>query len=302
MRIVVLVLAFAGCGSSDTPPDPSPATKLPPAPAPTGLPPAYARLAGKAPSSLGPAFASIRIGERLDPKTLPSVPNTKYALGGDARSEVLSPGSTEPGPVVLVDLIVRSGKLLTFNAELLTERGSIPEDHCKSVHAAFDHLWGSSPDHVWIDRSAHMRAALLDTCRFEVERYVEPSACIGTDATTIMPLDAVGKSDTVFASRIDPDMPVSDGITYWDAGVGEHSSGGAGGGGGARGGGGGGRAARAGMEPTDREVVRARITALTGKQPKRDAKTGDDVWASRVPIRMPESKRGVRIEIGRLKP
>src|SRR3569623_1144934 len=302
MRIVVLVLAFAGCGSSETPPDPAPATKLPPAPAPSGLPPAYARLAGKAPSSLGPAFASIRIGERLDPKTLPSVPHTKYALGGDARSEVLSPGSTEPGPVVLVELIGRSGKLLTFNAELLTERGSIPEDHCKSVHAAFDHLWGSSPDHVWIDRSAHMRAALLDTCRFEVERYVEPSAWIGTDATAIVPLDAVGKSDTVFASSIDPDMTVSDGITYWDAGVGEHSSGGTKVDVYAHKGVVIGLSAESDMEPTDREVVRARSTALTGKQPKRDPKTGDDVWASRVPIRMPESKRGVRIEVGRLTP
>jgi len=304
MRIVVLVIAFAGCGTSEMPPDPAPATKptLAPAPAPSGLPPAYARLAGRAPSALGPAFASIRIGERLDPKTLPSVPNTKYALGGDARSEVLSPGPTEPGPVVLVDLIVRSGKLLTFNAELLTERGSIPEDRCKSVHAAFDQLWGSSPDHVWIDRSAHMRAALLDTCLFVVERYVEPSAWIGTDATAIVPLDAVGKSDRVFASRIDPDMTVSDGITYWDAGVGEHSSGGTEVDVYAHKGVVIGLSAQSDMEPTDREVVRARITALTGKQPKRDAKTGDDVWASRVPIRMPESKRGVRIEVGRLKP
>ncbi|HEY6037579.1 MAG TPA: hypothetical protein VIV58_25030 [Kofleriaceae bacterium] len=135
-----------------------------------------------------------------------------------------------------------------------------------------------------------------------VERYVEPAAWIGTDATAIVPLDAVGKSDTVFASRIDPDVTVGDGITYWDAGVGDHSNGGTavdvyvhkgvviG------------LSAQSDMEPADREVVRARITALTGKQPRRDANTGDDVWASRVPIRMPQSKRSVRIEVGRLKP
>jgi hypothetical protein len=308
MRIVVVMLALAGCGTSESPTAPAPATKPTPSPAPapvpspSGLPPAYARLAGKTPGSLGPAFASIRLGEHIDPKTLPSIPNTKYGLGGDAHSDVLSPGPTEPGPRVLVDLIVRSGKLLTFNAELLTERGSIPDDDCKSVRAAFDQLWGASPDHVWIDRSTHTRAALLDTCRLEVERYVEPAAWIGTDATAIVPLDAVGKSPTVFASRIDPDMALGDGITYWDAGVGEHSNGGTevdvyvhkgvviG------------LSAQADADPADRELVRARITALTGKQPKRDAKTGDDVWASRIPIRMPESKRGVRIEVGRLMP
>ena len=52
----------------------------------------------------------------------------------------------------------------------------------------------------------------------------------------------------------------------------------------------------------DRVVIRDRISAAFSAKPTRDNVTGYDVWATKVPIRVLDTQRGVRVEVGTLTP
>jgi hypothetical protein len=308
-RLVVVfvgLVALGGCRDRNES-KPAPATgagsavPAPPQPPPPPLPASYAGLVGDKPASLGPSLAGLRFGEAVDPEKLPKATGTSFGLLGETAPRRLS-RSTDPGPQVLVDLEMRADKLFAFHIELLTEKGSIPDDHCDGVQRALEAKWGPAPERVWVDRTAHVRAALRDTCILIFERYVDVTAWIGNEPTAIVPVGVVGKPASELASRVGPGVKLDEDVTFRDAGVGEHAAGptvldaylkkgsitGLG--------------VEAAAGAADRAAIRDRISAVTGVKPARDAVTGYDVWAAKVPVRMLEVPTGVRVEVGNLTP
>ncbi|HEY5928430.1 MAG TPA: hypothetical protein VIV11_42380, partial [Kofleriaceae bacterium] len=208
----------------------------------------------------------------------------------------------EPGPKVLVNLEIRAGKLFAFRIELYTDKGSIPPDNCAGFAQALAAKWGPAPEKVWVDRDAHVRAALIDTCILAFERYVDVASWIGREPTAIVPAFVVGKPAKELASRVGPAVKLDEDVTYRDAGVGEHAAGptiidiymkkG--------------KVSGLGVETAagaaDRVAIRERISSAFGVKSTRDATTGYDVWASTPPIRMLDTRDGVRVEVGNLTP
>jgi len=268
---------------------------------PQPLPASYAQLVGDEPATLGPAIAGLHFGDVIDPEKLPHVTATTFGFLGETAPRHLG-ASTDPGPKTLVNLEIRGGKLFAFKIELLSEAGAIPPDSCADVGRSLEAKWGASPDRIWIDRAAHVRAALRDTCILIFERYVEPTAWIGPEPASIVPVSAVGKAAKELAPRVGPEVKLDEDVTYRDVGVGEHATGpttvdvyvkkGVVSG----------FAVETAAGTPDRVVIRDRISAAFSAKPTRDAVTGYDVWATTPPIRMLETQTGVRIEAGKLAP
>ena len=98
--------------------------------------------------------------------------------------------ASDPGPKVSVLLEMRAGGLFAIHADLLADDGSIPKDGCSDVARSLAAKWGDAPERIWLDRDAHVRVALVDTCKLVFERYVEPAAWFGTEPTAIVPVAA----------------------------------------------------------------------------------------------------------------
>ena len=270
----------------------------PPAPA---LPDAYARLVGARRATMGSALAPLKLGEAVDPELIPPVPATSFGFLGETDPRVFRRATEDPGPKVMVDLEIRNNKLFAIQAELLTDKGAIPDDQCAGVARALESRWGAAPERVWTDRDAHLRVSLVDTCKLVFEHYVELPQWIGTEPTAIVPAAFVGKPTSELAPRAGATKLTED-LTYRDLGVGEHASGptlidvyvkkglvtGVG--------------VEAAVASADRGAIRDRISTAFSAKPTHDATTQYDVWATKPPIRMLETVKGVRVEVGNLTP
>ena len=268
---------------------------------PAPFPDAYARLIGARRATMGSALASLRLGEAVEAELVPKVPATSFGFLGETEPRVFQ-RTTDPGPNALVNLEIRAGKLFAIQVDLLADKGSIPPDRCAGVPAALEAKWGPAPERVWVDRDAHMRVAFLDTCKLVFERYVEVPQWIGPEPTSIVPVAIVGKSASALASRVGARGKIEEDLTYRDLGVGEHASGpttidvylrkgvvsGLG--------------VETAVAAVDRAAIRERISSAFAAKPTRDTTTGYDVWATKVPIRMLDTPKGVRVEVGNLTP
>lgn len=268
--------------------------------APAAMPASYARLVGDRPATPGSALASLHLGEVIDPEKVPEVPATSFGLSGEAEPRIVRRPAPGAEPRVLVDLEMRADKLFALRIELLTEKGSVPEDHCAGFARALEAKWGPAPERVWTDATAHVRAALRDTCILSFERYTDVASWIGPEPTSIVPVFAVGKKPTELSRRVGSWTNLRENLTYRDVGVGEHASGptvldvylnkgkvvGL--------------SAETAAAAADRAAIRERISSAFGAKPTHDATTGYDVWATKVPIRMLDTPSGVRVEVGRL--
>jgi hypothetical protein len=272
------------------------------APAAPEMAASYARLVGAKPATLGTALATLRFGQPVDPEAVPQVGATAFGFLGETEPRVFRAAADEPGPKAVVNLEIRGGKLFAFRIELLTEKGSIPEDSCAGFAKSLEAKWGASADRVWADRENRVRAALRDTCILTFERYTDLAGWIGPEPTSIVPVALVGKPAKELASRVGPDTKLDENITFREVGLGERATGptlidaylhkgvliGVG--------------VETAVGAADRAELRERISAAFGARPTRDATTGYDVWATTVPIRMLDTPSGVRVEVGKLTP
>jgi hypothetical protein len=270
--------------------------------APAAMPDSYARLVGDKPATPGSALASLHLGEVIDPEKVPEVPATSFGLSGEAEPRIFRRATTGAEPKVLVNLEIRADKLFALRIELLTEKGSIPEDKCAAFARALEAKWGPAPERVWVDSTAHVRAALRDTCILTFEHYTDVASWIGPEPTSIVPAFVVGKKPTELSRRVGSWTNLGENLTFRDVGVGEHASGptvldvyqnkgkviGL--------------SAETPASAADRAAIRERISSAFGAKPTHDATTGYDVWATKVPIRMLDTPSGVRVEVGRLNP
>lgn len=266
------------------------------------MPSSYARLLGSKPATLGPTLAGFRFGEPVVPEALPEAPATGFGLLGETEPRILKRPAASGEPRVLVNLEIRAGTLFAFRVELLTEQGSIPGDSCAGFAKALEARWGPAPARVWVDRDAKVRAALQDTCILTFERYTDVASWIGPEPSSIVPVSIVGKSPSGLASRVGPGASLTESMTLRDVGLGEHAVGpttidvylheglvsGLG--------------VEAAAGEADRAALRERISSAFAAKPTRDSITGYDVWPTKVPIRMLETPRGVRVEVGNLNP
>lgn len=304
LRLVLVgLVAVTGCKERER--EPKAASKgsaavpaVQPAPA-APLPEAYARLIGARRATMGSALASLRLGEAVEAELVPKVPATSFGFLGETEPRVFQ-RTTDAGPNTLVNLEIRGGKLFAIVAELLTDKGAVPPDQCAGVASALEAKWGAAPDRVWVDRDSHMRVALVDPCKLVFERYVELPQWIGPEPTSVVPVAVVGKPASALASRIGARGKIDENLTYRDVGVGEHASGpttidvyvrkgvvsGLG--------------VEAAVPTAERAAIRERISSAFAAKPARDTTTGYDVWATKVPIRMLETHKGVRVEVGNL--
>lgn len=308
-RMLILAIglvALAACRDRERGAKPTSATtgsgSASPAVTSSELPSSYARLFGTKPATFGPALVGLRFGEPVAVESLPDVPATGFGLLGETEPRILKRPTGSAEPRVLVDLEIRAGKLFAVHAALLAEQGQMPSDSCAGLAKAIEAQWGPAPARVWVDRDAGVRAALHDTCRFTFERYTDVARWIGPDPESIVPVAIVGKSPSGLASRLGIDKPLTENITYRDVGVGEHATGpttidvylhrdlvsGLG--------------VEVAVADADRAAIRERISSAFDAKPTRDPITGYDVWPTEVPIRMLETPRGVRVEVGNLTP
>lgn len=299
---VVLLAATACRDRTNAKRTPEPSTGSATAPAPAEMPSSYARIVGAKPATLGSALAGLRFGEPVVPESVPDTAATSFGFLGETEPRIFKRATTGSEPKVLVNLEIRAGTLFAFRVELLTEKGAIPSDRCEGFARALEATWGPAAERVWVDRDAHVRAALVDTCILTFERYTDAASWIGPEPTSIVPVAAVGKPAKGLASRVGPEVKLDENLTYRDVGVGEHASGpttidvylheGVVSGLGVE------TAARA----ADRAAIRERISSAFAAKPTRDATTGYDVWSTKVPIRLLDTPRGVRVEVGTLTP
>jgi hypothetical protein len=307
--LVVTLLAITACKEHGAKTQPPPqgsaagsAAVTPPPPAAPALPDAYARVVGARRATMGSALAQLKLGEAVDPERVPPVPATSFGFLGETDPRVFRRATDDPGPKVMVDLEIRGGKLFAIQAELLTDKGAIRDDQCAGVARALETRWGAAPERVWTDPDAHMRVALVDTCKLVFERYVDLAQWIGLEPTAIVPVALVGKPAAELAPRVGAGAKLTEDLTYRDVGVGEHASGatlidvylkknvvtGVG--------------VEAAVAAADRGAIRERISSAFSAKPVRDATTGYDVWATKPPILMLETTKGVRVEVGNLTP
>jgi hypothetical protein len=271
----------------------------PAAPPPAPLPASYAALVGDKPATLGPALAGLAFGAAVDPEKLAKTPGVSFGFLGEVPPGRMPP-STDAGPKALVNLEIRAGTLFAYRIELLTEKGSIPEDSCAGIAKALDAKWGAAADHIWTDKAAHVRAALVDTCILVFERYADPPAWFGTEPTAIVPVASVGKPAKELASRVGPDVKLDEDVTFRAPGVGEHAVGATAIDAYLKKGTVSGLGIDVAAAAADRAAIRDRISAVVGSKPTRDNVTGYDVWTGGVPVRMLETQNGVRVEVGKL--
>ena len=304
VRVVIIgLLAAAACRDRSSEPKraPEPATGSGSAVAPPAeMPASYARLVGEKPATLGPAFATLRFGEPVDPDAVPEVAATSFGLLGETEPRIFRRSGDGLEPKVLVNLEIRAGKLFAFRIELLTEKGAIPPDECAGFVQALEAKWGPAPERVWVDRDAHVRAAVRDTCILVFERYADVASWIGPEPTAVVPVGLVGKPAAGLAPWVGPDVKLVEDLTYRAVGVGERASGptlidaylhkgtliGLG--------------VETAVAAADRAAIRERISSAFAAKPSRDEITGYDVWTTTPPIRMLETPSGVRVEVGKL--
>lgn len=309
LRASLLAVALLACkggeskqapASSSVPtPGSGSGSAAPVAPKPSSLPPAWAKVLGAKPGMRGTTLAAFRFGEPVDVGALPDVPETTWGIFGDVSRNIrLAPDGKDPK--VRIDLEIRSGKLLAIDVELYTASGSIPEDSCAAFVTELEGMWGASPERVWADREGHARMSFRDTCKLRFEPYVDVATWIGPEPTAIVPVALVGKAAAELASRVDPEMSLEDGVTFRAAGLGESADGATTVDAFVKKGVIVGLVARASTSAAEKAAIRERISSAFKAQPARDPKTGVDVWSSVPPIRMQETKSGVRIEVGTL--
>lgn len=299
----IVILAAAACRDRKSAKGtPAPTAGSATAAAPAELPGSYARMVGDKPATLGSALAGLRFGEPVVPESVPDTAATSFGFLGETEPRIFKRATTGSEPKVLVNLEIRAGKLFAFRINLLTDKGAIPPDRCAGFARALDAKWGPAAERVWVDRDAHVRAALVDTCILTFERYTDTASWIGPEPTSIVPVSAVGKPAKELASRVGPDVKLDENLTYRDVGVGEHASGptvidvylhkgivsGVG--------------VETAAAATERAAIRERISAAFAAKPTRDATTGYDVWNVKPPIRLVDTLGGVRVEVGTLTP
>ncbi len=304
LRVVLVgLVCLAACKDRETKPTPqvgSAGSEAPPPAAPPKLPDAYARLVGARTATMGSALAPVKLGEAIEPENVPQVPATSFGFLGETEPRLFKRATDDPGPKVVVNLEIRAGRLFAIRADLLTDKGAVPDDKtCDDVARALETKWGAAAERVWIDRDAHVRVALEPSCKLVFERYVDVAQWIGSEPASIVPVALVGKKASELATRVGSGVKLDENITYRDAGVGEHASGpslidvhikkGT--------------ISGFAVETTvgtgaERAAIRERISTAFAAKPTRDDTTGYDVWATKPPIRMLERPRGVRVEVG----
>src|SRR5690606_26575171 len=189
---------------------PEPATGSATAAPPADMPSSYARMVGANPATLGSALAGLRFGEPVIAESVPDTAATSFGFLGETAPQIFKRTTGGSEPKVLVNLEIRAGKLFAFRIELLTEKGAIPPDQCAGFARALEAKWGPAAERVWVDRDAHVRAALLDTCILTFERYTDTASWIGPEPTSIVPVAAVGKPAKELAPRVGAEVKLED--------------------------------------------------------------------------------------------